>query len=242
MTKFFCITDLILFVMKEAEKQMKESVHEENLFIVHYALVLITSNETIKWMKDNSCFHSCLLTMNVLQDGTPYAGRPVGNSPTPTPLDNSLNRNILQSLCFHCVLSRFLLDGEGTDEEERNMRFSLSTPKEISRGLKRTWESKMGTPSLARIIHDLDLALKALEVVYRTNGAAVEGLAGSNGHIRRVVGEGKHISWGGAQTKGKGREVEITKNMFLHSDMLKLCLKKKHNITEFFPDITVFYN
>ena len=70
------------------------------------------------------------------------------------------------------------------------MRFILSTPKEISRGLKHIWESKMGTPSLARIIQDVDLELKALEIFYRVNGAAVEGLANSNGHIRTVVGEG----------------------------------------------------
>ena len=78
--------------------------------------------------------------MNGLQDGTPYAGRPVGNRPKFTPLDNSLNRDILHSFVFHCVLSRFLLDGEGTYEEERNVRFSLYTPKETARGLKRIWE------------------------------------------------------------------------------------------------------
>ena len=67
--------------------------------------------------------------MNGLQDGTPYAGRPVGNIPKFMPLDNSLNRDILHSLRFHCVLSRFVLDGEGTEGEESNMRFSFSTPK-----------------------------------------------------------------------------------------------------------------
>ena len=39
-----------------------------------------------------------------------------------------------------------------------------------------------GTPSSARIIQYVDLTLKALEIVYRTNGAAVEGLADRNGH------------------------------------------------------------
>ena len=58
-----------------------------------------------------------------------------------------------------------MLDREGTDKEESNRRFSFSTPKEITRGLKRIWESKMGTPSLARIIEDVDLVLKALEIV-----------------------------------------------------------------------------
>ena len=98
----------------------------------------------------------------------------------------------------------------------------------------------MGTPSLAQIIQDVDLALKALEIVYRANGAAVEGLADRNGHRRKVVGEGKSVSWGGARTKGKGRKCKRTKNMFLHSDLLNLCLKKKRKINEFFPDTTVY--
>ena len=66
----------------------------------------------------------------------------------------------------------------------------------------------------------MDLALKALEIVYRENGALVEGLADRNGHRRKVVGEGKSVSSGGARFKGKGRKCELTKKMFLHSDLL----------------------
>ena len=108
--------------------------------------------------------------------------------------------------------------------------------------MKRIWESKMGTPSSARIIEDVDLVLKALEIVYLTNGAAVEGLANRNEHRRLVVVEVKSVSWGGAWTKGKGRLCELTKDMFLHSYLLKLCLKKKRKINEFFPETTVFYD
>ena len=79
----------------------------------------------------------------------------------------------------------------------------------------------MGTSSSARIIQDVDLALKALEIVYCANAAAVEGLADRNGHRQKVVGEGKSVSWGGAQFKDKGRECKLTKNMYLHSDLLK---------------------
>ena len=88
----------------------------------------------------------------------------------------------------------------------------------------------------------MDLALKALEIVYLANGASVEGLADRNGHRRKVLCEGKSVSWGGARTKGKGRKCERTKNMFLHTDLLKLCLKKKRKINKFFPDTTVFYD
>ena len=98
----------------------------------------------------------------------------------------------------------------------------------------------MGTPSLERIIQDVDLMLKALEIFYRENGAAVEGLADRNRQRRKLLGEGKIVSWGGAWTKGKGRKCELTKKIFLHSDLLKLCLKKKCNITDFFPDTTIF--
>ena len=65
----------------------------------------------------------------------------------------------------------------------------------IARGLKRLWDSKIGTPSSARIIQDVDLALKELEIVYRENGAAVEGLADRNGHRRKVLGKGESVRW-----------------------------------------------
>ena len=39
MLKFCCITDLIRFMMKEADKLMKGSVHEDDLFIVRDALL-----------------------------------------------------------------------------------------------------------------------------------------------------------------------------------------------------------
>ena len=84
----------------------------------------------------------------------------------------------------------------------------------------------MGATFKKRIIEDVDLALKSLEIVYRANGAAVEGLADRNGHRLKVLGEGKSANWGGAWTKGKRNECEITKYILLHSDLLKLCLKK----------------
>ena len=65
-----------------------------------------------------------------------------------------------------------------------------------------------------------------MEIVYRTNGDAVEGLADINGFIRKEAREVKRVSWGGAHTRVKGCECKYTKNMFFHSDFLQLCLKK----------------
>ena len=78
-----------------------------------------------------------------------------------------------------------------------------------------------GTSSSARIIKYVNLELKALEILYRENGAAVEGIADRNGHRRKVVGKAKSVRSGGARTKGEGRECEIAKNMLFHSDYEK---------------------
>ena len=83
-------------------------------------------------MRQNGYLHRWLLPLNGLQDGTPYAGRPVGNSPEFMPLDNSLNRDILHLLRMHIVLSCYIVDTEEITEEERNMCFSYSTPREMS--------------------------------------------------------------------------------------------------------------
>ena len=47
MSKFYCIINLIWFMMKEAEKLMKGSVYEDNFFIAHDTLVLMTEKATI---------------------------------------------------------------------------------------------------------------------------------------------------------------------------------------------------
>ena len=71
----------------------------------------------------------------------------------------------------------------------------------------------MGTPSSEGIIKDVDLELKALEIVYHKNGAAVEGLADRNGNRCKEVGEWKSFSLGGAQTKSEACDCKLTKNM-----------------------------
>ena len=91
-------------------------------------------------MKEKNYFHGWFLTMNVFQDGTPYDWIPVGNIPELMPLDNSLNGDILHSLRFHCILSRFVLDSKVKYEEDMNVSFIFYKPKETSRGLKCIWE------------------------------------------------------------------------------------------------------
>ena len=117
------------------------SVYEEDLFIIHYALMLMTAKETIEWMRQKGYLHIFLLSLNGLQNGTPYAGRPVGSILKSMPLDNSLHCDILHSLHFNSVLSRCILYGEVTKKSEGIMCFSYSTPRENFRGMKRLWDS-----------------------------------------------------------------------------------------------------
>ena len=91
MSKFCCITDIISFMMNEAKKLMKGSVHEDIFFIVQNILVLMIAKENINWMRQNRYLHRWLLPLNGLKDGTPYAIHPVGNRPEFMPLENSIN-------------------------------------------------------------------------------------------------------------------------------------------------------
>ena len=81
MSKLCCITTLIRFIKNEAENMMKGLVHEDDFYILHDALVLIATKETIALMKQNVYLTRWLLPINGLKDGTPYAGRPIGNIP-----------------------------------------------------------------------------------------------------------------------------------------------------------------
>ena len=54
------------FLINEAEKLTKGSVHEDDLYIVHDALVLMAAKETIKWMKQKGYLHHWLLPLNGL--------------------------------------------------------------------------------------------------------------------------------------------------------------------------------
>ena len=95
-SRFYCITNIISFMMNEVENMMKGSVYEDDFFIVHDALVLIIAKETINWMRQNGYLHQWLLPLNGLQDGITYVRRPVGNIPEFMPLGNSLYREFLQ--------------------------------------------------------------------------------------------------------------------------------------------------
>ena len=64
--KLCVITDLIHIIMNESENLMKGSVHKDDFFVVHDALVLMTAKEKINWMRQNVYLHRWLLLINGL--------------------------------------------------------------------------------------------------------------------------------------------------------------------------------
>ena len=63
--------------------------------------------------------------MNEFQDGKTYIGRSVGNISKIMPSDNIFTSDVLHFLLFHCVLSRFVIDGDVIIKEESNMRIQF---------------------------------------------------------------------------------------------------------------------
>ena len=115
------------------------------------------------------------------------------------------------------------------------MRIICATPREIGSGLKRIWKLETGSPSSMLIIEDFDWALEVLEIFYRLYGAAVEELVDWNGHIQPVVGDQESGRWAGTQSKCERPECNLDWMMFLHSDLLKLFMRKNQDSTKLFP-------
>ena len=165
------------------------------------ALSLITAAATMDWMNSErfdgvSVRKRWLVPQNGLNKGTPYEGRPVGNSPEFMPLDNSLNADIKRSHDRHCIITSKL-------HVKDPRKFSMRTPKLISRGILRLVESEEGeegVPCSERIMHDCDKALNLMMEVYKKGGAIVAELANRNGDRYSKEGTGLH---GGKHIKGE---------------------------------------
>ena len=161
----------------------------------------MTAKQTREWMSENTingsnCMSKWLVPMCGCNANTPFEKRSVGNSPEFMPLDNSLNNDVKKNHDFHCALTSHL----AIDDERK---FSNTTPKLISRGIRRLVEGHLpddGVPSSKRIMEDCDRALDSMRTVCEHDGAMVPGLANRNGHRYSKSGTN---SWGGATVKSE---------------------------------------
>lgn len=197
MRKYVCITTVWEAVMASTIKAFRGTPHESDFLIYHDALSLLKAKSTIEWLKkqkhgERSYWDIWIHPMNGLNAGTMYSESPTGNSPELMPLDCSLFSDLVRSLRLHTRLTSKL-------PKEHEKKFSMATPKMVSRAVHRLWDpSTGGVPCSHRIIQDVERCFhNHVRQIIEAQGAMVAGIGSRNGHRKRRLGQ-----WGGNRTKG----------------------------------------
>ena len=76
--------------------------------MLYHDALLMTSEECKTYMQGSGILDRWILPELGLNDGTPYANRPVGNSPKIMPLDCSLNKDIHEGVRRHYIYTNRL--------------------------------------------------------------------------------------------------------------------------------------
>ena len=174
---------------------MENSMHSGDWLFQHDALTQMTCHETIDWMKSKDFYKRWMLPELGVNDGTTYAGRPVGNSPEFMAWDCSLNKDVDDAFFRHRQMT-----SNFDDDDPR--KFCASTPNRLDSAYMRLVDpangTEYGSPTSGRIIQDITRCLtKHLLAVIDAKGAVVPGLGSRTGH-RYVPGVEK---WGGRREK-----------------------------------------
>ena len=127
LNKFCCIKELVIHIVDESKAMFKGTDHENNWFFYHDALSVMTSADTIAWMRGEGYLKHWMLPQNGLLDGTRYENKIPGDSPELMPMDSTLNKDIDDSGKRHVAVTCHL---EWSKEYKDQRKFSLATPKE----------------------------------------------------------------------------------------------------------------
>ena len=153
---YVCVTSLVEYLVEATKKVMQGTLYEGKELFFHDALSLMTAHDTVQWMKEKDYYKYWLLPVLgcndiVGENKSCYARRPVGNSPELMCLDMSLNKDVRECLRMHVSLTQHL-------NRYNPLRFSLATPKEISRAMTRLVDPGPSgvVPTGKRIIQDVD--------------------------------------------------------------------------------------
>ncbi len=190
MRKYCCVKDLVRHIDDETRKAFIGTKYEGQYFFFHDALTQMTDKKCIEWMKEEGIYSRWIkpeLQANdkilALKDGQMksnkrYKGRPVGNCPDLHPCDNSLFRDFRLNLSLNTAATWNL-------KPDDPLKFSLSSPSEITRAVRRLWDPESGTsPVPKRILQDIKKIPQACFEIVSHGGKIVPGLANRNGHRR----------------------------------------------------------
>jgi hypothetical protein len=167
--------------------------HGRLAFIDHDALSQLTCGATIEWMKDTygptrngekcSYYDRWLLPELGLNEGTAYAGRPVGNHSEHMPWDSSLNKDVDDCVNRHCILTDAIEKNE--EGEYPPEKFSCYTPRLQDHAYERVFNavgSNVGAPLGHRIVRDFEKCYGSnLVIICKALGWAVDGCGNRNG-------------------------------------------------------------
>lgn len=196
-----CITVLVEHMIRESQAVMRGTKWENMPMFYHDALTLLKCEETKSWMRAKGFLSYWVLPELGLNNGTTYAGRPVGNSPEMMPWDCSLNKDVDDVFLQHVAWTSNLSE---TDPK----KFSKSTPGRQDHGYLRLLDPihgpTGGVPTSKRIIQDVEKCMGShlLEII-TAKGAIVPGLGSRNG-LRCVNGINQR---GGERSKASYRPV-----------------------------------
>ena len=127
LNKFCCIKELVIHIVDESKAMFKGTDHENNWFFYHDALSMMTSADTIVWMRREGYLKHWILPQHGLLDGTRYENKLPGDSPELMPMDSTLNKDIDDCGKRHVAVTCHL---EWNKDYKDQRKFSLATPKE----------------------------------------------------------------------------------------------------------------
>jgi hypothetical protein len=152
----------------ETERVFKGTTHEHDCRFYHDALSLLTAKTTKQYMTEKGILPMWILPQQGLmkydESLKNYYDRPVGNSAELMVLDNTLNKDIHESVAMHIqYTSNF-----GKDDIRK---FSMATPKKGASAYRRITDPIDGVaPSSERIMQDVRLLETSIKTIIKYKG------------------------------------------------------------------------
>ena len=185
-------------MMEQSAAVMRGTKFEDNWYVYHDSLSIMTAAKTKKWMQDKGYLRRWILpTEDLYCDDLElkkrYSNNPLGNSPELMPWDTHLNQDVHSSHDYHAVSTAHL-------PEDHPNKFSGSTPRRMAKSYKQILDPITGvSPTSPRIIQDVQRIIASLWLVYEAKGILInENIKG-----RRYVNKNDNDEkkWGGRRSK-----------------------------------------
>jgi len=156
MSQYVCVTDMIQHIHDETAKLFDGKTDDWAFY--HDALSLMTSGDTLQWMKEKDIHRRWILPVLGLNADRPnFAKAPPGNSPEIHPLDDNLNQDAHAGVERHILMTTHL-------PEDNPCKFSMTTP---SRGAHAYRRVLQGCPSSQRIVQDCNRVIRNMVVIHK---------------------------------------------------------------------------